>query len=588
MDTATAPANTSPPTPSFQKTILDVLLQKNLINQTSYDQIKLESVTTGRQIEDLVTEKALVTEEQLVEAKSELYNIPYVRPSELGVSPEALNLIPQSVAKRYSVFPFSIDKTTNTLSVAMSNPLDLTAIGFLETKSDMRIAPFIASASDIKMTIQERYSQSLSSEVVEALRDVEEPKKRVVDVTQLGQVIREAPVAKIVETVLSFAMKSGASDVHIEPQENRTRIRYRIDGILQEKLVLPREVHNSVISRIKILADLKIDERRLPQDGRFAFSVGQEEVDLRISTLPTVHGEKVVMRLLKKTGKVPTLAELGLRGRALKNVEENMVKPNGIVLITGPTGSGKTTTLYSILSRISTPKINVVTLEDPVEYEMPGVNQVQVNPQAGLTFSSGLRSFLRQDPNVIMVGEIRDHETAELAVQASLTGHMVFSTLHTNSASGALPRLMDMKIEPFLLSSSMTMVIAQRVVRRICDDSKEEYKPHPELLNDIKEVLGPLFDSWLKQKNITEDQVKLYKPKPSPSCGETGYRGRFGIFEVLPITEKIAKMIVEQGSASSIEKQAIEDGMILMKQDGYLKALEGVTSIEEVLRVAEI
>lgn len=574
--------------PNLQRTLLDVLLEKKLIEKTHYDQIKLESVTTGRPIEDILSEKAIVNEEEVIKAKSELFNIPYIRPSEAGVAPEALSVIPQSVASRYNVFPFALDKTANTLSVAMANPLDLTAIGFLETKSGMRIVPHIASPDEIKLAIQERYSQSLSSEVVKALKDVEEPRKRVVDVTQLGQVIREAPVAKIVETILTFAIKSGASDVHIEPLEGRTRIRYRIDGILQEKLVLPREVHGSVISRIKILADLKIDEKRLPQDGRFAFSAGQDEVDLRISTLPTVHGEKIVMRLLKKTGQVPTLAELGVRGRGLKNVEENMVKPNGIILITGPTGSGKTTTLYSILSRISTPKVNVVTLEDPVEYEMMGVNQVQTNPQAGLTFASGLRSFLRQDPNIIMVGEIRDHETAELAVQASLTGHMVFSTLHTNSASGALPRLIDMKIEPFLLASSMTMVIAQRVVRKLCDDSKEAYTPHPEIIQDMKTVLGPLFDSWLKQNNTTENDLKLYRGKPSPECGETGYKGRVGIFEVLNVTEKIARMIVEQKSADEIEDEAIKDGMILMKQDGYLKALEGITTIEEVLRVAEI
>ena len=308
---------------------------------------------------------------------------------------------------------------------------------------------------------------------------------------------------------------------------------------------------------------------------------------MRISTLPTVHSEKIVMRLLKKSARVPSLSELGLRGRGLKNVEDNMNKPNGIVLITGPTGSGKTTTLYSILSRVSTPLVNVVTLEDPVEYEMAGVNQVQVNPQAGLTFASGLRSFLRQDPNIIMVGEIRDSETAELAVQASLTGHMVFSTLHTNSASGALPRLIDMKTEPFLLASSMTMVLAQRVVRCLAEESKEEYVPSPELLADIKRVLGPLFSSWLKQKNITEDQLKLFRPKNGEGSID-GYRGRVGVFEVLVISEKIARMIVEQASAADIEAQAMSEGMILMKQDGYLKALEGITTVEEVIRVAEI
>lgn len=582
MDQSAAPA------PAVQTTLIDVLLAQGKLAQTHYDQIKLEAMTTGRDTEGLILEKGLVDEESIVQAKSSLLNIPYVQPSQVGSSPEAMTLIPQSVAKRYQIFPFNLDKSNNNLFLAMANPLDLTAIGFVETKTGFKVVPHIASPSEIEAAVKDRYAQSLSSEVVKALKDVEEPKKRVVDVTQLGKVIREAPVAKIVETMLSFAVKSGASDIHVEPQENRTRIRYRIDGILQEKLVLPHEVHNSVVSRIKILADLKIDEKRLPQDGRFSFSVNSEEVDLRISTLPTVFGEKIVMRLLKKSGTTPTLMELGLRGRALKNLETDIIKPNGIILITGPTGSGKTTTLRSILTKISNPKINVVTLEDPVEYEIPGVNQVQVNPQAGLTFASGLRAFLRQDPNVIMVGEIRDHETAELAVQASLTGHMVFSTLHTNSAAGALPRLTDMEIEPFLLASSMTLVMAQRVVRLLCEDSKEAYTPDPVVVEDIKKVLGPLFDAWLKQKNITADQLTLYRPKPSEVCGESGYKGRSGIYEVLPVTEKVARLILEHASAADIEAQAIQEGMILMKQDGYLKALDGMTTVEEVLRVAEI
>lgn len=593
-DTNQPPIPTPAQTPALstdgdgQKSVIDVLLEQGKLTQEQHDQIKLESVNSGKPVEQLLHEQELVDDEVVVQAKSQILNIPYVRPSQLGASPEALTAVPQSVANRYQIFPFAIDKGDNTLSLAMVNPMDLSAISFVETKSGMRVIPHIASPLEVELAIQERYAQSLSSEVVQALKDVEKPEKRVVDVTQLGQVIREAPVAKIVETILSYAMKSGASDVHIEPQEERTRIRYRVDGILQEKLVLPREVHNSVVSRIKILANLKIDERRLPQDGRFAFSAGKEEVDLRISTLPTVHGEKIVMRLLKKNSRVPSLAELGMRGRALKNVEENVVKPNGIVLITGPTGSGKTTTLYSILSKISTPKVNVVTLEDPVEYEMAGVNQVQVNPQAGLTFASGLRAFLRQDPNIIMVGEIRDHETAELAVQASLTGHMVFSTLHTNSAAGALPRLIDMKVEPFLLASSMTLVMGQRVVRKLCEDSKEAYTPAPEIIQDIQKVLGPLFDSWLKQNNKTVEELQLYRPKPSDECGESGYKGRTAIYEVLPVTEKVARLIVEHASADEIEKQAMSEGMILMKQDGYLKALEGITTIEEVLRVAEI
>ena len=568
--------------------VLAILLAANQISQTQFDEVRLESVTTGKPAEEILKEKGYVDEEVLARARAAHLNVAYVKPSEVGASPEALSMLHESVAKRYKIFPFALDKVSGTMSVAMVNPLDLTAIEFVEKKSGMRIVPYLASETEIMLAVRERYAQSLSTEVVEALRDISGPKEKVVDVTELGQVIREAPVAKIVETVLSFAVKARASDVHIEPQENRTRVRYRIDGILHEKLVLPREVHDSVVSRIKILADLKIDEKRLPQDGRFNFKVGNEEVDLRISTLPTVDGEKVVMRLLKKTGKVPTLPELGLRGRALKNLEQAILVPHGIILVTGPTGSGKTTTLYSVLSKINTPRVNIVTLEDPVEYQMAGVNQVQINPQAGLTFASGLGAFLRQDPNIIMVGEVRDKETAELAIQASLTGHLVFSTLHTNSASGALPRLMDMEAEPFLLASSMTLVAAQRVARKVCDHCKESYTPPPEMLEDVKRVLGVLYDAWLNQSNQRGARPVLYKGRGCEICGDTGYQGRVGIFEVLPVSEKIARMITERAPAAQIEKQAIEEGMILMKQDGYLKALEGGTTIEEVKRVAEI
>jgi type IV pilus assembly protein PilB len=382
-----------------------------------------------------------------------------------------------------------------------------------------------------------------------------------------------------VATVLDFAIKARASDVHIEPQEEKTRVRYRIDGILHEKLVLPKSLHEAIVSRVKILSEMKIDEKRIPQDGRFTFKIEKRMVDLRVSCLPTVHGEKIVMRLLKKGGGVIDLPELGLRGRALKNLEDSILRPHGIIIVCGPTGSGKTTTLYSVLSRINSSRVNILTLEDPVEYEIAGVNQVQVNRAAGLTFASGLRSFLRQDPNIIMVGEIRDEETTELAIQAALTGHLVFSTLHTRNAAGSLPRLLDLKAEPFLLASSMTCIVAQRVGRRICSECKESYKPEAEVVEDIKKVLGNLFKS--------EEPVKLYRGKGCPTCNNTGYMDRVGIFEVLPISEKVGRLILERAASTEIEKQAVEEGMIAMKQDGYLKVLEGVSTLEEILRVAE-
>jgi len=348
-------------------------------------------------------------------------------------------------------------------------------------------------------------------------------------------------------------------------------------------------VHEAVISRIKILSDMKIDEKRVPQDGRFTFMAEGQEVDLRISSLPTAFGEKIVMRLLKKNATVPTLGELGLSDRALKTVESAIKIPHGIVLVTGPTGSGKTTTLYSILHKVNTPKVNIVTLEDPIEYQMPGVNQVQINTQVGLTFASGLRSLLRQDPNIMMVGEIRDTETAALAVQASLTGHLVFSTLHTNSAAGALPRLLDMEVEPFLLASSLTLVMGQRVLRKINQDYKEEYTPEPSIAADIKEVLGPLYKQWCVQNNKDPENMKLYRASQNRPENQPEYLGRIAIFEVLPVTEEIARMVIERKSSKDIEDVSIaKNGMLLMKQDGYIKTLEGITTIEEVLRVAEV
>ena len=564
--------------------LAETLLAQGSLSQEQYNKLKLEAMNTGQPVEKLALGYNFVDETAVARAKAEYYKIPYVNLRETGVSPEALNQFSEQVARRYLAFPFDLDKVSNALSVALANPLDLAAIEFLQAKSGKKIAPFLASQADIVKAIDEKYAQSLSTEVVAALKETGGHVVQTVDLAKIGEVIREAPIAKIVSTVLDFAMKARASDVHIEPGEEQTRVRYRIDGILHEKLVLPKNVHEAVVSRIKILADMKIDEKRVPQDGRFNFKSGTEEVDLRVSSLPTVNGEKVVMRLLKKSGEVPTLPALGLRGRALRNLETSALVPHGIILITGPTGSGKTTTLYAILTRINTPRVNIVTLEDPVEYQIAGINQVQVNPQAGLTFASGLRSFLRQDPNIIMVGEIRDKETTELAIQASLTGHLVFSTLHTNSASGALPRLLDMEAEPFLLASSMTCVMAQRVLRKICDECKEAYSPLPEVAEDVKQVLGPMYEGWKKEHG---EQLTLYRGRRCDKCGDTGYKGRIGIFEVLLVTEKVGKLILEHAPASSIEKAAVEDGMVLMKQDGYFKALEGITSIEEVLRVAQ-
>jgi len=562
------------------KTLADLLLIQKSITEDQARQIKFTEIQTGKPQETIILEQGFVPEKDLVRAKSSLYNIPFVDLETTPSSPEALSILSQQVAQRFRVFPMSIDKNLKVLNLAMADPLDLTAIGFIEQKTGYRIKPFAAEPTKVDQSVATSYTSSLAKEVTEALKEVAPEKRRVrvVDTGRTG-IIREEKVSEIVRHILNFSVKSRASDIHIEPQERSTRVRYRIDGILQEKLTTPKELHDALISRIKILSGMKIDEKRIPQDGRFNFSADGEEVDLRVSTLPTTWGEKIVIRLLKKTGGIPDLTELGLRGRALKNLGDAIIRPHGIILITGPTGSGKTTTLYSIIQRINTPKINIMTLEDPIEYKIAGVNQVQINPGAGLTFASGLRSFLRQDPNVILVGEIRDQETADLAVQASLTGHLVFSTLHTTDASGALPRMLDMGAEPYLLASSITAIMAQRVLRKIHTNCRVEYSPDEKVVSEIKTTLGNLWKPT--------GQIKFYRGQGCTECGNSGYYGRVGIFEVLPVSEKISRLILERASSGDIEKVAKEEGMISMKQDGYMKVIEGITSLEEVLRVAQ-
>lgn len=568
------PSSTAP-----SKDILTILETQGKLTKEQAQEIREQNLHTGKDFEDLIEEKQLLSAEDIIRAKAELLEIPYISAKDIVISPQAIAMIPRSIASKFTVLPFNFDPKTNELSVAMADPNDLQILGFLEQRTNAIIKPFSALKEELVPLINDRYGATLSTEVKQIIKESELGRATSVASKETGQVIQQAPIAKIINYILDYAINTRSSDVHIEPQEDKTRIRYRIDGILYEKLVLPRQVHENLASKIKIMGEMKIDERRLPQDGRFNYQSNTEEIDLRVSSLPTVHGEKIVLRLLKKTGGAKTLQELGLRGRALKNFEEAITRPHGIILVCGPTGSGKTTTLYSVISKINTSKVNILTLEDPVEYRMPGVNQVQINPQAGLTFASGLRSFLRQDPNIIMVGEIRDSETTALAIQSALTGHLVFSTLHTNDAAGALPRLLDLEAEPFLLSSIINAVVAQRVVRLICNHCKTGYLPTQEVIEDIKSILGNLFPQ--------QKEIKLYKGEGCSECGTTGYKGRIGIFEVLTMSEAISKMIMERTPASKIGSQAIQEGMITLKQDGILKVLEGITTIEEVLRVAE-
>lgn len=564
----------------LEQKIIATLIASGKITAEIAEEVRLTAINSSRNPTGILLSKHLVSEDDILAAKAQSMNMSFVTLEGRGISPEILNYIPEPVARKYKLMPFDLDKKSGKLFIAMTDPLDLPLIEFLEQKSGKLISSYLAKESDIVSKIEEEYSQGLAVDVSEALKESAEPVVKTIEASQISKIIKEAPIAKIVSTILEYAVKSRASDVHIEAQEARTRVRYRIDGILHEKLALPRSVHDAVVSRIKILSDMKIDERRIPQDGRFNFKLADDEVDLRVSTLPTVHGEKVVMRLLKKTGGIPDLPTLGFRGPSLKTLEMAILRPHGIVLVTGPTGSGKTTTLYSILQRLNTAKVNIVTLEDPVEYEIVGLNQVQINPLAGLTFASGLRSFLRQDPNIILVGEVRDNETTNLAVQAALTGHLVFSTLHTNNAATAIPRLLDLGAEPFLIVSVLNAVEAQRIVRRICTSCKESYLPSQEIINDMKKILGKLFPS-------DNANAQLYKGKGCKECSNTGYLGRISIIETINVSPSIAKLIIERATAEDIENQAKSEGLITMIQDGYLKVIDGTTTIEEILRVAK-
>lgn len=562
--------------PTSNSTLEEILFNQGLITSDQLSGIKLESINSGQSVEKIIFAHNLVPVDKITQAKAQILNIPYIKLEGKAIAADILNLIPEPAARRYHIIPF--DKKGEELWVAMADPLDIQITQFVERRAGLRVKSFLAQPEDILKAISDQYSQNLTTDVTSALKEVESVKPE--EEAQGGpEILREAPVSNIINQLLEYAIKSRASDIHIEPQEDMTRVRYRIDGILQEKVLLPKGVHDALVSRIKILSVLKIDEKRLPQDGRFSFTYGQNTVDIRVSTVPTVFGEKVVLRLLPKSSGAPTLLELGLRGTSLKSLESQLLRPHGIILICGPTGSGKTTTLYSVLSKISTTKVNIVTIEDPVEYQIPGVNQVQANTQIGLTFASALRSFLRQDPNIIMVGEIRDSETADLAIQAALTGHQVFSTVHTNSSAGAPPRLLDMGVEPFLLTSALNCVVGQRVVRKICPHCRIEFGAPPEVIENIKVVLGKFLP--------VSSSFKLFKGKGCLLCGQTGYLGRIGIFEVLVILDKIAKLILEHASAGKIEEEAVSEGMITMKQDGYLKVLEGITTMEEVLRVAQ-
>ncbi len=552
-----------------------------------------EAAQTDKRFEDVVVLKKLLDEEQLAQARAGFFGLPYADLRTREIPQEVMELIPAESMNFYNVVPFERDGQV--LKVAVLEPGNesaIQALEFLGQKQNLQVQLHLASRASVDVAVGRK--KNLKRVVGQALQDIEveqqassrKPSSIESPEQALNQLTEDAPIIKIVGVILSNAVEAGASDIHIEPTEKDVRVRYRIDGILHTSLILPRNVLSAVVTRIKILTNLKIDESRLPQDGRFHADVAGRSVDLRVSILPLINGEKVVMRILDKTGAVPTLEDLGLRDRNLTVVQRELKRTNGIFLITGPTGSGKSTTLYAVLSILNQPGVNIVTLEDPVEYFIEGVNQSQINPDIGLTFAAGLRSILRQDPNIIMVGEIRDRETAELAVHAALTGHLVFSTLHTNSATGAMPRLIDMGIEPFLLTASVNTIAAQRLVRKICTHCKAPVELPIGLRRDIEQQLQTIPKNYLE--GLDTKNFGAFAGKGCDRCGKTGYQGRVGIFEVMPVEPDIQALILSKAAPQQVLDLAIRKGMITMKQDGVLKVIRGETTMEEIIRVTTV
>ncbi len=542
----------------------------------------------------------MINDEQLTKATAEANNIPYVNLTAAKIEPKILALLPQDIAERYMAVP--LGEMQHRLVIAMLDADNVQAVDFLSNKVARQLKVYVASESSIR-TILQQYSSRLDTQMDAGLRtrlnsdaSEEATEKTVGD--DIKTIVQDSPISKALSAILEFAAHNRASDIHIEPMEKELKVRCRIDGILREIMRLPKNTEPALISRIKILSNLKIDEHRIPQDGQFTVRVDDKAIDLRIAIAPVVWGEQVVIRLLDKSGTTLKLESMGYTGRALRTIRDGLKRPNGMILTSGPTGSGKSTSLYALIQEIKSDSVNIVTLEDPVEYKMDGINQIQVNAEVGLTFASGLRSILRQDPNVIMVGEIRDKETAQLAVQAALTGHLVFSTLHTNSAAGILPRLLDMGIEPFLIASTVHTVIGQRLVRKISDNGRETYQSSELETAAIKAALGgmlPATDDAVAAASedfgykhlplASQNAYTLTKATDSPET-PGGYKGRIGLYEVFGVTEAIQALIMKSATSGEIEKQALAEGMVNMRQDGYFKALDGRTSVAEVNRVA--
>jgi len=597
--------------------LAEKLLRQAKITDEQLATLREQEEHEKKPLQDLAIRNNLITEKELTALYAAEIEVPLIELNARDIKKENLHLLPERIARQYHAIVFDVDENKTKL-VAMEDPDDIQALNFLQKQlgNDMRV--YITTASLLQAAL-DQYRENVGSELTKVISGEEMAEAEVEDVDE-SDLAEDSPIAQTVNLIIEYGVKSGASDIHIEPREGYVTTRYRIDGMLREANKLPRKVLNALVSRIKILSNLKIDEHRAPQDGRFKVQVGGNMYALRVSTLPVVDGEKVVMRILNEGNKASDLQQLGFWGYSKQMLERAMTQPHGMILVTGPTGSGKSTTLFSVLSKLNTPNVNISTVEDPVEYRIPGVNQTQVNPVAGMTFINGLRALLRQDPNIIMVGEIRDGETAGLGVQAALTGHLVFSTLHTNNAATCLPRLLEMGIEPFLIASTIRVVIGQRLVRRLCPECREVYQPDAAELKILSHTFKFDGSSTMAVIHSQEAQAfadgigvssvaiakdaktkspsdelsttasavhRLYKAHPDgcDACNHTGYKGRIGIYEVLNNSTEVQKLIVGNSTSEILETTAIREGMITMQFDGFIKALRGETTIEEILRV---
>lgn len=596
--------------------IADSQVEKLLSRDDSIDKSRLENIRQQaardkKPLQELVVRNNLLSETELTKRYAQEIEVPFVELDAREIKHDTLKLLPERIARQYGAVVFDV-APDGTQQVAMEDPDDIQALNFLYKQLGSNLKVHITTGS-LLQTALDQYRGNISNELTKVIADDDLPVDSGEDINE-QDVAEDSPIAQTVNILIEYGIKAGASDIHIEPRENAVVVRYRIDGLLREANKLPRKMLGALVSRIKILSNLKIDEHRAPQDGRFKITVSGQVYALRVSTLPILDGEKVALRILNESSKPASFVELGFWGSALSDLQHAIVEPHGMVLVTGPTGSGKSTTLFSVLSSLNTPNVNISTVEDPVEYHVIGANQTQVNPVAGMTFSNGLRAMLRQDPNIIMVGEIRDSETADLAVQAALTGHLVFSTLHTNNAATCLPRLLDMGVEPFLIASTVRVVVAQRLVRRLCVDCREPFAPDTAALKQIDKSFSLGDHGGIKKlhdletvalsdgigksagdKNEKADTLgstdnaitQLWKARENgcENCNHSGYKGRVGIYEVLDNSEAIQKLIVGSSTSETIEHAAIDAGMISMQLDGLVKVLRGQTTIEEVLRV---